>query len=165
MGLLTANLDSPMHSAWSNTKCSNWKTNKPCPSCEVTRRQLGDHKFDVVKNKRTADGVARDIAYVEEGGTNAECTKRSRDRGVVVPELANPVRELTFDLVRQFGIDILHQDGLVSEKAWLYNSVTGHLCEERQRSWNMPITFYCMCWLVGNDYCALDACTDISLYF
>ncbi|CAN0079878.1 unnamed protein product [Laminaria digitata] len=114
MGLLTAHLDSPMHSAWSNTKCSNWQTKKPCPSCKVTLNQLGNANFDVVKNKRTADGLASDIAFVEAGATLPERTSRSRDRGVVLPESENPVRKVTFDMVRQFGIDILHQDAIVS---------------------------------------------------
>ncbi|CAN0573983.1 unnamed protein product, partial [Laminaria digitata] len=101
-----------MHSAWSNTKCSNWQTKKPCPSCKVTLNQLGNANFDVVKNRRTADGLASDLAFVEAGATLPERISRSRDRGVVLPESENPVRKVAFDMVRQFGIDILHQDAI-----------------------------------------------------
>ncbi|CAN0353500.1 unnamed protein product [Scytosiphon promiscuus] len=50
MGLLSASLDSPMHSAWTNRKCHNKKTFRCCQACRVTRRNLGNHKYDVVKN-------------------------------------------------------------------------------------------------------------------
>ena len=87
MGLLTANLDSPMRSAWSNTKCPKWNTYKPCPCCDFTQPQLGDPTLDVLKNKRTADGVVSDLAYAAEGLTDAERAKRSRDRRVFVFEI------------------------------------------------------------------------------
>lgn len=114
MGLLSAHLDSPMHSAWSNTKRSNWQTKKPCPSCKVTVGELGNENFDIVKNRRTADGLASVIAFVKSGETRAERVRRSRDRGVVTPDLKNPVHKVMFDIVPQIGIYILHQDAIVS---------------------------------------------------
>lgn len=57
MGLLSAHLDSPMHSAWSNTTNSNWQAKKPWPPFKVAVGELGNEKFDIVKNKRTADGL------------------------------------------------------------------------------------------------------------
>ncbi|CAN0243536.1 unnamed protein product, partial [Pylaiella littoralis] len=46
----------------------------------------------------------------------ADQARRSRERGVVVPDVDNPLKELVFDRVRGIGVDILHQDSLNKAK-------------------------------------------------
>lgn len=106
---MTANLDSPMHSAWTNQKYHNAKTKRACQACRVTRKDLGNPAFDIVKNAQSADGLRRDLDRVA-------CTESSKDKlelsqklGVVVPVYPNPLDEVTFDRVDGCGMDILHQ--------------------------------------------------------
>lgn len=115
MGLLTAMLDTPYHTLWSNTKSSNSKTNKPCSTCEITQEELGNHRYDFEDNMRTQDGIDEALAYVKAGPTAAEQARRSTEKGVVVPDAENPLKKLIFDRVRMLGVDIFHQDALVSE--------------------------------------------------
>ncbi|CAN0448588.1 unnamed protein product, partial [Pylaiella littoralis] len=116
MGLLTAMLDTPYHSAWSNTKGSNSKTKKPCSTCEVTQEELSDHQYNIGANLRTQDGIDDSLLYVKAGDTAADQARRSRERGVVVPDVDNPLKKLVFDRVRGIGVDILHQDSLNKAK-------------------------------------------------
>ncbi|CAN0122140.1 unnamed protein product, partial [Ectocarpus sp. 12 AP-2014] len=64
LGLLTANLDSPTHSLWTNKKHHNTKTERACQACVVPRRHLGNPQYDIVKNARTADGLREDLDRV-----------------------------------------------------------------------------------------------------
>lgn len=114
MGLLTANLDSPMHSKWSGTKCSNAKTHKFCSMCTCTRKDIANDKFPVQKKGRTDDQLKADLAYVLAGDTADERKRRSRSRGVTVPALPSPLGGLVFSRIRGIGVDILHQDAIVS---------------------------------------------------
>lgn len=114
MGLLTANLDSPMHSKWSGTKCSGGKTHKPCSTCNCTRRDLANEDYPVKQRRRTDDQLEDDLAYVLGGSTRSEKKRRSQKRGVTIPAVPNPLRELVFSRVRGIGVDIMHQDAIVS---------------------------------------------------
>lgn len=110
MGLLTASLDSPMHSAWTNTKLCNGKTQLSCQACMVPRESLGDPLYDFSKNRRTADGLQEDLAAVASAATSAEATALSMTKGVVVGAHTNPIAaELNFDLIEGIGMDALHQ--------------------------------------------------------
>lgn len=124
MGLLTANLDSPMHSAWTNTKHSNARTERPCQACKVSKSDLGNPDYDIRRNARTADGIRRDLEYVAAGVGQAERTERSRKRGVVAGRYPNPLDLVVFDPVQQTGMEILHQasaDFWVDENwRWLF---------------------------------------------
>lgn len=113
-GLQAAILDGPEHSAWSNVKHSTGTTNLSCQRCEVPREHLGNPRFDFRKKQRTAEGVDAGIEYVKEGASEAERVKRGKRCGVVVPEVPNPLKKLTFDRQLQFPFDILHQDALAS---------------------------------------------------
>lgn len=109
MGLLTANLDSPMHSLWTNQKHHNANTEKACQACKVPRKDLGNPSYDIVKNARSADGLREDLALVAGIEKKQERQKMSRALGVVVPRYPNPLDEVTFDRVEGCGMDILHQ--------------------------------------------------------
>lgn len=109
MGLLTANLDSPMHSSWLNTKYSNASTERPCQACKVKKSDLGDPNYNVKRNARTADGILRDLAYVSAGNSKPERTARSKRKGVVVGAFPNPLAMVVYDPVQQTGMDIIHQ--------------------------------------------------------
>lgn len=109
MVLLTANLDSPIHSAWTYTKHSNARTERPCQACNIKRDDLGNPNYDTQKNARTTDGIRRDLEYVKATATSAEATDRSRKKGVVVGSYPNPLSMVVYDSVRQTGMDILHQ--------------------------------------------------------
>lgn len=111
MGLLTANLDSPMHSAWSSTKHSNAKTERPCQACKVRKSDLGEPSYNIKQNARSADGIRRDVEYVKAGANASECASRSRRKGVVSAAHSNPLDLVVFDPVQQIGMDILHQAG------------------------------------------------------
>lgn len=113
MGLLTLMVDTPVHKAMTNTKGSNSKTKHPCTACRVTQEGLGDWQCNFRGMLRTAEGIDADLAYVEAGRTATERANRSRDRGVTPPDLPNPLKNVTFDRVRQTGEDILHQDAQV----------------------------------------------------
>ncbi|CAM9353790.1 unnamed protein product [Hapterophycus canaliculatus] len=112
MGLLSASLDCPMHSAWTNQKHHNGKTTRCCQACTVTRRNLGNHKYDVVKNASSADSLKRDLARVSATENNADRTALSQSLGVVQPKYTNPLDEVHFDRVEGCGMDILHQSAL-----------------------------------------------------
>lgn len=114
MGLLTAMVDSPVHAAMTNTKGSNAKTKHPCAACNISHDDLKDSQCNFNRMRRTAEGIDADIAYAEAGRTAHERGQRSMHRGVTPPDLPNPLKRVTFDRVRQIGVDILHQDALVS---------------------------------------------------
>ncbi|CAM9285430.1 unnamed protein product [Ectocarpus sp. 13 AM-2016] len=116
LGLLTANLDSPMHSLWTNQKHHNAKTERACQACVVPRRDLGNPKYDIVKNARTADGLREDLDRVAATEKKQDRDKLSRALGVVVPRYPNPLDEVAFDRVEGCGMDILHQSALNSGK-------------------------------------------------
>ncbi|CAN0288915.1 unnamed protein product [Ectocarpus sp. 6 AP-2014] len=104
-GLLTANLDSPMHSVWTNQKHHNAKTERACQACTVPRKDLGNPRYDIVKNARSADGLREDLALVASIEKKQEQLKMSRALGVVVPRYPNPLDEVTFDRVEGCGMD------------------------------------------------------------
>lgn len=108
-GLLTANLDSPMHSSWTNQKRHNGKTQRACQACRVTRKGLGHSRYDIVTNARSADDVKRDLSRVARAKKKSDRTRLSKSLGVVLPRYPNPVDLVTFDKVDQCGMDILHQ--------------------------------------------------------
>lgn len=108
MGLLTANLDSPMHSCWTNTKHCNAKTNRPCQVCKVHLRDLGNPNVKLSKHRRTVDGLARDLKEVA-NTSGVGRTALSRERGVVPGKFPNPLDVISFDRVENIGIDTLHQ--------------------------------------------------------
>ncbi|CAB1115091.1 unnamed protein product [Ectocarpus sp. CCAP 1310/34] len=103
LGLLTANLDSPMHSLWANQKHHNAKTT--CQACVVPRRDLGNPKYDIVKNARTADGLKEDLDRVAATEKKQDRVKLSRALGVVVPRYPNPLHEVAIDRVDGCGMD------------------------------------------------------------
>ncbi|CAN0395837.1 unnamed protein product, partial [Scytosiphon promiscuus] len=107
-------VDSPFHKAMTNTKGSASTTRFPCSTCEVTQEELSDSRFDFSSRLRTPEGIDDSLKYVQAGSTATEKANRSRDRGVVVPDTPNPLANITFDKVRQIGVDILHQDAIVS---------------------------------------------------
>ena len=109
MGLLTANLDSPLQSAWTNTKQQNARTELGCQACRVKRADLGNPNFDVKKAARSADGLRKDLAFVSAGATPLERTKRSKRKGVVLGRYFSPLGWLVYDPISQTGFDILHQ--------------------------------------------------------
>ena len=115
MGLLTAMVDSPVHSAMTNTKGSNAFTKHPCAACNISHEELKDWQCDFQRMRRTGEGIDADIAYAEAGSTARERGHRAMHRGVTPPDLANPLKRLTFDRVRQIGVDVLHQDAIVSD--------------------------------------------------
>ena len=115
MGLLTAMVDSPVHSAMTNTKGSNASTKHPCAACNISHEELKDWQCDFQRKRRTAEGIDADIAYAEAGSTAHERGQRAMHRGVTPPNLPNPLKRLTFDRVRQIGVDVLHQDAIVSD--------------------------------------------------
>lgn len=119
MGLLTANLDSPMHSKWSSTKNSNAKTYKVCSTCTCTRKDVANDKFPVKNKGRTEDQLKADVAYVAAGPTKKERARRSRSRGVNVPVVPSPLDGVVFDRIRGIGVDVLHQDAIVSHQCFL----------------------------------------------
>lgn len=117
-GLHAAILDGPEHSDWSNVKHSNASTRKPCQRCNVSREDLGNSRYDFDAHLRSAEGVDADIDWAEKAPTAAECTERQRERGVVIPDLPNPLKKITMDRVLQIPFDILHADGLASTMAY-----------------------------------------------
>lgn len=114
VGLHSGALDTPNAAAWRNGKVAGGKTILGCLSCKVSREQLGNEKYDFGGgNARTNDDVLKGLQFVRAWATAVEQATRSRDRGVVVPSAPNPVRDLTFDVVRQNGLDVFHADALV----------------------------------------------------
>ncbi|CAB1104208.1 unnamed protein product [Ectocarpus sp. CCAP 1310/34] len=103
-------LDSPEHSDRTNTKNANGCTLRSCQRCKVPRRHLGNPRYDIRQNRRTAEGVDANIEYVKQGATKTEGVERAKQRGVVVPKVS---KKLTFDRQLQIPFDILHADSLV----------------------------------------------------
>lgn len=108
-GLLTVNLDSPMHSSWTNQKYHNAKTERACQACRVTKKDLGNPRYNIVTNARSADGLKRDLDRVAKAEKQSERTRLSKSLGVVLPQFPNPVDLVTFDKVEQCGMEVLHQ--------------------------------------------------------
>ncbi|CAN0213940.1 unnamed protein product, partial [Ectocarpus sp. 4 AP-2014] len=113
-GLQGLILDSPEHSDRTNTKNANGCTLRSCQRCKVPRRHLGNPRYDIRQNRRTAEGVDADIEYVKQGATKTERVERAKQRGVVVPKVSNPLKKLIFDRQLQVPFDILHADSLAS---------------------------------------------------
>lgn len=84
----------------------------------MTRRNLGNHKYDVVKNAYSSDALKRDLARVAAGKTKKARTKLSRSRGVVLPKYTNPLDEVHFDRVEGCGMDILHQVSMLPSSVY-----------------------------------------------
>ncbi|CAM9467122.1 unnamed protein product [Ectocarpus sp. 4 AP-2014] len=116
ISLLTANLDSPMHSLWTNQEHHNPKTERACQACTVPMKDLGNPRYDIVKNARSTDGLREDPALVASIEKRQERLKMSRALGVVVPRCPNPLDEVTFDRVVGCGMDALHQSALNAGK-------------------------------------------------
>lgn len=112
MGLLTVNLDSPMHSRWTNTKHCNAKTKRPCQVCNVPLDDLGDPNVDLARHRRTADGLQQDLIDVANLPEGPERVDLGKDRGVVPGNFPNPLDLVAFDRVEHIGIDMLHQVSL-----------------------------------------------------
>ncbi|CAN0557555.1 unnamed protein product [Ectocarpus sp. 12 AP-2014] len=111
-GLQRLIMDSPEHSDRTNTKNANGCTLRSCQRCKVPRRHLGNLRYDIQQNRRTAEGVDADIEYVKHGATKTERVDRAKQRGVVVPKVSNPLKKLPFDRQLQVPFDILHADSL-----------------------------------------------------
>ncbi|CAM9958343.1 unnamed protein product, partial [Ectocarpus sp. 4 AP-2014] len=107
-GLLTANLDSPMHSAWTNQKHHNARTERACQVCKVPRKDLGNPRYNIVANARSTDGLKRDLRRVASAKSRSERSRLSKCLGVVLPRFPNPLDLVTFDKVEQCGMDTLH---------------------------------------------------------
>lgn len=107
-------LDSPEQAAWGNVKQSGFLTYFGCQRCFIPREELGNPDYDFRANERTAEGVDASIDYASRGETAAERARRETQRGVVIPEEANPLNTLTFNRLLQSPFEILHQDSLAS---------------------------------------------------
>ncbi|CAM9374899.1 unnamed protein product [Ectocarpus sp. 12 AP-2014] len=63
---------------------------KACQACAVSRKDLGNPRYDIVKNARSADGLREDLAYVASIDKKQKRLKMSRALGVVVLSSTNP---------------------------------------------------------------------------
>ena len=119
-GVVAINADSPAQRTLCNCKRSNSGTWKPCNVCCVTQPGLGNGQFDFASKPRTMDGIDYSLELVRREGTASKRKEVSRREGVVGAFDRNPVRDhLHLNPIKSVGVDILHQDALVSDlRGW-----------------------------------------------
>lgn len=114
-GVVAINADSPVQRTLCNCKRSGSGTFKPCNVCNVTQDELGDGQYDIAGNARTMDGIDHSLSLVRKEATKTKQGIVSTREGVVGAFVRNPVREhLHLNPVKSIGVDIMHQDSLVS---------------------------------------------------
>lgn len=115
MGVHSVNMDSPVQAASTDVKRSGGTSEKPCHGCLVSKSQLGDGDFDVVRHRRTPDQIEHGLRLLAEEPNLAKRGALSTKIGVVFTDSDNPFRKhLHLNLVRQVATDVFHQDSLVS---------------------------------------------------